>query len=336
MKTNLRLSSKMHLLIVISALLIAAGLAVGLICQFVGGGYFNYSAEWGGYKSITVTYGYTDFSGDEDVKIICQTAFDDANISYYAFQSGDNNTGGQLVYKFAVSTDDAKITAAVEAIEAAIKLAVEEDGGLRLSSASAHTAEAYLGGGSTLVMLSVALAVVVAFHFLYFVIRFRLTMALAALLADIHNLALFVSLLSLTRVPVGPSVFAFAALAVLLTVIGTCWLFDRVRKNAKEEEFKKLSAFELVDRSADEAFKANIWLPASLVCVTVVLFVLLSVSSLSPLVILSPVLTALVCFVSCAYGTAIFTPSVYARFKKIGDEWKSKNTRTAKAKNSDK
>ena len=39
--TNFKLSSRMHLMIIISAVIIAIGLAVGLVCEFVADGYFN-------------------------------------------------------------------------------------------------------------------------------------------------------------------------------------------------------------------------------------------------------------------------------------------------------
>ena len=40
--TKLKLSSKMHVMIIVSAVIIAVGLAMGLIFQFVSNGYFNY------------------------------------------------------------------------------------------------------------------------------------------------------------------------------------------------------------------------------------------------------------------------------------------------------
>ena len=66
MKTNFKLSSKMHILIIVSTVLIAIGLAVGLICEFVADGFFNYGADWASYKSITVSYNRID--GEEVVR----------------------------------------------------------------------------------------------------------------------------------------------------------------------------------------------------------------------------------------------------------------------------
>ena len=62
--TKLKLSSKMHVMIIVSAVIIAVGLAMGLIFQFVSNGYFNYGADYTSYNSVVVNYAYID--GKED------------------------------------------------------------------------------------------------------------------------------------------------------------------------------------------------------------------------------------------------------------------------------
>ncbi len=88
--------------------------------------------------------------------------------------------------------------------------------------------------------------------------------------------------------------------------------------------------FELTDKSANESLLINTVMPACLAALSVVLFVLLSISSLSPLAILAPVLCSLVAFVTCAYGTAIFTPAVYSHIKLVGDAMHKKSVDKAK------
>lgn len=338
--SNFRFSSKMHLFIIISAIIIAVGVAVGLICQFAADGYFNYGSDWSSYKSVTVTYEYLDFADGDDVEKICDDAFDKAGVNSYVTQSGNWSRGGVIVYKFTLSTSDEKLAAARDIIQTALaensKLAGDsayED--ILFSDSYVRVGKTLLGGGKTLMMCGIGLASVVAFEFLYFLIRYKVSMALGALLANVHNLALYISLLAITRIPVGTSMFAFAALTVLFTMIGCCFLFGKTRKNIKTEELSKLSAFEIVDLSAGETFKFNLIFTGSLAAVAVLMFVLLSISSLSPLAIISPVLCALVTFVSCAYGTLMFTPSVYSRFRQIGAKFK-KNKPKASAKKAEK
>lgn len=326
MKTEFRFSAKMHLFIIISALIVAIGLAVGLSCEFAADGYFNYGADWTSYKSVTVRYEYVDFSDESELVSVCEKAFDAAGIRSYASQYGDTSTGGVIVYKFTLSTDDAKLSAACTTIQAAIAERGSEGEAL-LSGVSVHVDKTVLGGGKALLLCGIGLAAAVAFQFLYFVIRYKVSMALGALLANVHNLALYLSLLAITRIPVGTSMFAFGALTVLFTIVVSCFVFDKMRKNFKDEEFSKLDAFGQVDASAREAFKFNLIFIGSLAAVAALLFVLMSISSLSPLAILSPVLCALVAFVSCAYGTLLFTPAVYSRFKRIGERFQRKKPR---------
>lgn len=328
MKNDFKFSSKMHLFIMISCIIIALGVAVGVICQFAAGGYFNYGADWSDYKSVTVSYEYVDFSDRSDVEEICESAFSSAGISSYISTWGETSTGGVLVYKFTLGTDDGKLDSACSAIQSAIKVKVSSD--ICLSGASDHTDTALLGGGKSLMMGGIALASVVAFEFLYFLIRYKVSMALGALLANAHNLALFLSVLSLTRIPVGTSVFAFAVLTVVLTMIGCCFLFGKMRRNFKDEDLSKLGAEELVDRTASETFLLNVNMSAVMAVVAVLMFILLTISSFSPLAIISPVLCALVSFIVCAYGTQVFTPAVYSRFKVIGDDLKNKTRPSAK------
>ncbi len=329
MKTKLNISCKMHILIIVSSVLVAIGLMVGLICQFVADGFFNYGSDYESYKSVTVSYEDVDFTREEMTQI-CTDAFNEAGVNNYAFAFGNGNTGGELIYKFTTSTDDTALNNAVIIIKNKIEEAVNGD--ISFTTPSVHVDKTLLGGGKALSMCAIAVAVLVVLHFVYFAIRYKLTSAFGAVLADVHNLLLFLALLAITRIPVGSATFAFAALTVLITVIGTCFLFDRVRKNTKDENLSKLSPYEITDLSARESFKFNIVLPACLAGVAVLLFVLLSISSLSPLAIMSPIFCALISFISCAYGTTMFTPAVFSRIKKIGADYKLKHARPAKEK----
>lgn len=337
MKTNFKLSSKMHLLIIISSAIIAVGLFVGIICQYVANGFFNYGDEYSSFKSVSVTYVDTDFSGKDEkpvdyVKKICEDAFVQEGVKSYEVSVGDTQTGGTVIYRFINSTDDGKLALAAKAINDKLDAEVEDTAAQAYNYAVANTAETLLGSGKAIAMAAIAISACIVFHFIYFIIRYKLTMALGAILADLHNLALFLMLMALTRIPVGSSIATFAVITVVLTMIGTCFLFDRMRKNFKDEDLKKLTAFEIVDKSADESFATNTVMPACLATVSVIAFILLSISSLSPLVIISSVLCSFISFVSCAYGTALFVPSVYSRFKFIGDGIKAKSrTKAAKS-----
>lgn len=320
----------MHIFIIISCVLIALGIAVGTICQFAAGGFYNYGADWASSKSIIVEYENIDYTSSDKLEDICSKAFSDAGIKSkkVTFVKGTSNSGGKLVYEFMSSTDDEKINAAVSAIDAQIKN--DANGNIRLSYPAGNSGVTLPQAGKALWRGGIAAIVIAVCGFVYFLIRYKLSMAFGVLLALAHNLALFLSLVALTRIPVGSSIVAFAVAVLVITLFGCCIFFDRVRKNIKDEDNKKLPAFELVDKSAGESFKVNLFVPACLGIVAVVLFILMSISSLSPLAVISPLALALVAFVCCAYGLLMFVPAVYSRFKLIAD--KKKNTRTAAVK----
>lgn len=327
MKTEFRYSSKMHLFIIISCILVALGVALGTVCHFTAGGYFNYGADWSSYRTVTVSCEYMDFGTTEKAEEICESAFDAQNLGGYVLQKGSTTNGNVLVYRFSLSVDSKKLESACAQIESGIAEALKDVSDVYLSGVSVHVDTTLLGGGKSLAMCAIALAAVVAFGTLYFLIRYKISMALAYLLANVHNLALFLSLLTITRIPVGTSLFAFAAVTVILTTIGCCFLFGKMRRNIKDEDYARLNAFALTDKSANECFAVNLVITGALAAVAVVLFVLLSISSLSPLAIISPVLCALVSFVACGYGTLFFLPAVYSRFRFIGERFKKKNVR---------
>lgn len=319
-------------MIIVSAVIIALGIAVGCICHFVADGYFNYSGEYKSYKSVTVSYEILDFKNDKELdglRDYCDDQFDKEGVKYYNYSYATTSGGGKLTFKFSENSDTDKIQTAVDAIN--VKLKDKTANMTTLSLAEFHTVKTELGGGNVIIYGSVALAASIVFQFIYFAIRYKLTRALSALLADVHNLAIFLCLLSLCRIPLSSTVIVFAVITVITTMIGCCFLFDRARKNAKEEQFAKLTDFEQVDTCVKESLVS---VCVASVCVAVaaaVLFVLMSISALSVVQIAIPVLLGLVSAVSCVYGTAFFTPAVYSRFKRIGENFNANRKKAKKA-----
>ena len=317
---KIKLSSKMHLFIIISAAIIAIGLAVGLVCQFVFDGYFNYGAEFKSYNTIEVNYAYVDYSDEDDVVAICDGVFDKEGVGYYSFVSGDTNDGGRVVFKFSKGSDKEKLVKVAASVQTAL-----QSGENGQSTATFHTVDAELNGEKVLIYASIAVASAIVLQFLYFIVRYKLTMAFAACLANIHNLALYVSLLAITRVPVGISAVAFGALTVLLTMIASGYLFDRYRRNLKKEKYAKVGGDELTDICVSESLTAILYPVLGVATAAVLLFVLLSISATSALTILTPAVAAVLCAASTLYGSTFFVPSVYTRIKSIGDSVKARS-----------
>ncbi len=331
MKSDMKLSGKMVLFIIISCIIVVAGVVVGTVCHFMGYGYFNSGADWTSDQSVTLTWYYTEGFTDEDptLKDYCETAFEENGISYYAVSYGtaDDGTGGDIVYRFTSGTDSNAISKACDEVRAEISTYISttfSDSFIYRTSIYPHETEALTSGYRALMYAGIAVASIIVFEFLYVLIRYKMSMALGGALACFHNLALYLCIVSLARIPVGTSMYAFAVITVLLTMIGCLFTFGKLRKNMKNEDLAALSPYEIVDKSATETFVTNLGITLSLTVLAVIMFVLLMISSLSPLAVLTPALCALVAFASCLYGTCFFMPAVYSRFKKIGLKFQRK------------
>ena len=311
----------MHLFIILSSLVVAIGLAIGLVCQFVFSGYFNYGAEFKSYNTIEVNYAYVDYSKTDDVVEICDGVFERSGVSYFEFVTGDTDDGGRVIFKFSKGSDEQKLRTVAADVQTALRGSSESV----QSNAEFHVLEAQLNGCRVLTYASIAVASAIVLQFLYFIIRYKLTMAFAACLANVHNLALYVSLLAITRVPVGVSAVAFGALTVLITMIVCAYLFDRYRRNIRNEKYEKLSGGELTDACVSESLKGILYPAVGIAVAAVVIFASLSISAMSVLTVLTPAVAAILCVVSATYGTVFFIPSVYTRIKSIGDSVKARS-----------
>ena len=96
----IKLSSKMRLFAIISSALIVIGLALGTVFHFTSDKFFNYGGEYSSYKSVTVSYVYTEFSKTEDVEKICEDAFGGAGLKSISVASGKAGAGVEITYKF--------------------------------------------------------------------------------------------------------------------------------------------------------------------------------------------------------------------------------------------
>ncbi len=349
MKTDMKLSGKMTLFIIISCVIVVASIVVGVVCSCLGYGYFNAGADWTSDKSVTLTWYYTDGYNEKDADLMgyCEDAFETKGISYYAVTYGtaDDGSGGDITYKFTSSTDTAALEEACDLIRADIATGfpatdtgkVDDDGNaiyyqdVYLTRVYSHVTDTYTGSLNALLYAGIAVATIVVFEFLYVMIRYKISMAFGALLACGHNLALYICLAALCRIPVGTSMFAFAVLTVAATMICTLFMYGKMRKNMKDESLADLTPAELTDKSNSQTFWVNVGIMGSLTAAVVIMFVLMSISAMSVLAIISPVLCALIAFVSCFYGTCIFMPSVYPRFRQIGLKFQRKKKAPKKA-----
>lgn len=312
MTNNFKFSSKMHLCIVITSVLVAIGLAVGLVFHFVFGSFYNWGGDYSTYYNVEVQYSVLEIK-TKDVENICEEAFEANGITYYTVVTSGSSTESRIEYRFNKNTDASALSAA----RSTIKTQVQEKNTLAVITYS--YVEGTLGGEHDIMYAGIALAAVVVFQFLYFIIRYKLTMALSALLANVHNLALFYALLAITRVQVSSSVVALSVLTVLLTVIGCGILFEKMRKAFRTDEYKAMSSFEQADGASRMAVKPMTFLFGAFAVAALVLTAFTALGSLSIYSLFMPCMCALISVVASAYGVMLFTPAVYSRIKLRGD-----------------
>lgn len=299
--TKFKVCSKIHLFIFISVIFIAIGMATGTICHYLAGGFFNYGGEFSSYKSVSITYYYSEHKADDDVKGWCDAAFEGLNPQSVTYATSD--LGEEWVYKFSVGADSEKLQTAAATINAKFE-------GLE---SSATVGEGYVkeGGSKNIIYASIALASAVAFQFLYFILRYKLRSAYSALLACVHNVGIYAALLAVTRIPVGTEAVAIGAAVAFVTMLLSGILFDRTRKNFKNEKYAKTDREEVVEISASEVRVLSFTLVCALAAAAVVLGVFAAISALY-IGALAPCGVAVIGLVACLYGSLFFTPAVHA------------------------
>ena len=303
--TKFKVCSKIHLFIIISCIFIIVGLAVGTICHYISNGFFNYGGEFASYKSVTVTYYNSEYKDADEIKPLCDEQFKGLNA--YEVSISETVLGGEIVYKFSPATDTASLRTAADGLQSKMQANVGED---LLSSAAVFEAKVSEGGSRAITFASIALASAAAFQFIYFVLRYKLRAAYSALLASVHNLGIFVALMAITRIPLGIEAVAVGGAVVLLTMILTCVLFDRTRKNFNNEKYAKADRLEVVDASATEVRMTTVIAIGALAVAALIFGVFAAISSLY-IGALAPYVTMLLGMIACYYGTVFFTPAVH-------------------------
>lgn len=301
--TNNKLALKNRIFTIICAIVIVAGMAVGTVCHFLFGGFFNYGSEFSSYKSVVVTYSTAEYSDVELIKPTC----DEKLGAFNAFEvsCGDKTTGGEIVYKYPTSVSSEELSKAVAEINAVIDT---EDTGLNV--AVLHEGNTLVGGSKAIIYASIAVASAAVFEFIYFAFRYKLRAAISAFIGCVANVGLFASLAALTRLPVGTDLIALGAAVVLLTMIGSCVLFDRVRKNFRNDAYAKTDRSEVIAISAAESKKINLVTVIAL-ALPVVVLAICAVIALLNLTVLAPYAAAILALISCCYGTVFVMPAIH-------------------------
>lgn len=244
----------------ISAVVIIAGLAVMGVNSGKGDGAFNYSLEFVGGTTTTVTFNEAHDQADVEANII-PVIVEATGVS--EIQQQTVNDSNQVIFKTSeLSLDQREAFAA----------AMVENFGVDASAISAENISATVSTEMRNdAIIAVAIATVCMLLYIWF--RFSsLSFAGAAVIALLHDVLVVVAFYAAARVSVGNTF-----IACMLTILGysinaTIVIFDRIRENIKA--MPKAERSEIVNTSITQTLDRSINTTLTTFVMLLVLFIL--------------------------------------------------------------
>lgn len=171
---------------------------------------------------------------------------------------------------------------------------------------------------------AVAAAVVAVILFVYVAIRFRLGMGVAVLIAAVHDVLVMLALVAIVRLPAGVSLAGVAVFGLLLSAVVNMFVFGRMRRDFRTEEFKDKAAREAVAQSLSASKGLVLGLSVALIVVAVVLGVIGAVIGTDLTFFM---IAALISVLLSAYSSLLLAPSLYAVIKEKSDAARAEKTK---------
>lgn len=109
---------------------------------------------------------------------------------------------------------------------------------------------------STNVILAVSMILgTLALIIIYLAIRFKLVSALTILSIAIHDVLLMLSIVCLTRIEINTGILVSVVVTLILSLISSVVMFDKLKENKARELYKDLSSESLANLTIVETFK---------------------------------------------------------------------------------
>ena len=267
-----------------------------------------------------------DFRNDLDE--LCKTTLEDAGAKVGGGRYLETTDKGTFEYTLNGSYDEATLETYVKALETAISTQKAGETDKTFGETSfiyvAQHRQNNLDYYKYMWTFAIAAAVVVVLAFAYFAIRFNLGMGIAMGIAGVHDVLLALALVALLRIPAGVGIAAIGAFALLFSVFLNGFVFGRMRRDFKSDEYKELPAREAVERSAKGSRKPVFVTAIIMLAVIVVLGVIGVVTGFD---LTSFMLCALVAVLVNTYSSHVLSPSIFAVFKEKFDAAKAKKAK---------
>jgi len=232
--------NKTKYFIILSCLIIAAGLVFGVIF-----GGLNLGIDFTGGNLLTIEIGHT-YDAQVIKDALSANGVDPATAQIVAAENGK-----QAIIRMKLSEDTTK-AAARDAIVASIQQTYPEATALEMESVGGVTSKEIVANA----FLSVGIAAVAMMGYIW--IRFALYSGIAGVAALIHDVLIMTAFMSITRSQINSSYIAACLTIVGYSINDTIVVFDRIRENQRLLSSKGIPRMEIADRSIRETLPRTI------------------------------------------------------------------------------
>lgn len=233
--------SKTRYFIILSCLIILAGLAVGLIS-----GGLNLGIDFTGGSILTVNV------GQAYEQPVIEKALSDNGIQPSTTQIVAGENGTEAIIRMQVVSKDTDIATLRSNILASIQTTYP--------AATATDMESVGGVSSSEIVMNAFVSVLIAagLMLIYIAIRFSLFSGLAGVAALIHDVLIMTAFMSIVRMQINSSFIAACLTIVGYSINDTIVVFDRIRENNRLLSSKGLTRTEIADISIRETIPRTI------------------------------------------------------------------------------
>lgn len=238
-----------YFLITIGLLLIAGIVLISTIG-------FNLGFEFAGGTIIEVVYDI-DADGtiysEKQVKDIIDVAIIDYALNVSSIQKEKSSFGDRVVYKLTSETElKEEFTERISDDLYAMLGAYDKEDIVQSQYVKVFNVKGVANKNIT--SASIAISAAIALVFVGILIRYGLIQAISASLILILNVLTVIAFVSMSRVPLNIAFVSSIFITFFLTLIGVLIVFDKVRSNEKNVDYKKFTKKEHVNLAIKESF----------------------------------------------------------------------------------
>ena len=288
--------------LIISCVIVVASIFVLAFCGM------RLSPSLGGGSQIEIA-----IADNVDAKTCVQdikNVLKEQNIQYDSFIVEDNSTAGDE----ATELSQRKIVVNLQATnvsdekELTVRQAISEKLGVSIDSVSEIDNMISSIQAKDILLFGLGIGIIAICIFVFGFVRYDIFAGISFLLAIIHNLILFLSLIILTRIPLG--LVSLASISILTLVMLAC-LVSVYEKNKLENEMhlsEKETPSSRLMRVESMALKTYIFVPCAIVIFSLLMLIVPVYN------VTFSAISVLVSLLVTAYTTTLVAPGVYASF----------------------